>query len=136
MDTDLVIVRNESTLVVLGRDGGTAAVVSAATGLAPTSAAETGDHPLRGSVRPYSQWHLTVAAGAEDESGFHSMRVLLATILPSMEALRELQSGYEVRLDWAGFSDSSQGGFVLEPDVARGLGELGLPVYATAYIDD
>lgn len=103
------------------------------TGLVPTRATEAGEVPTRGSVREYSIWHLEVESGPEDESGFGSMRSLLMQILPAAAELRELQSGYEVRLDWGGFSDSSQGGFVLEPDVARGLADLGLPVYGTTY---
>lgn len=127
--------RNRSTLVVLGRDGATAAAVSASTGLVPTRLTEAGDEPLRGSVRAYSVWQIGVESDVEDESGFGSMRTLLAAILPAAEALRALQETYEVRVDWGGSSDSSQGGFVLEPDVARGLADLGLPVYGTAYLD-
>jgi hypothetical protein len=130
-----VIVRNKSTLVVLGRDGATAAAVSAATNLAPTAATEAGVKPLRGSVHPSSVWHLSFGSDPEDQSGFGSMRSLLAQVLPAGEALRGLQPGYEVRLDWGGFSDSSQGGFVLERDVARSLADLGPPVYGTAYVD-
>lgn len=128
-----MIVRNKSTLIVLGRGGGTAAAVSARTGLIPARATEAGEMPARGSAHDYSVWHLEVESGGDDESGFGSMRSLLAQILPAAAELQQLQSEYEVRLDWGGFSDSSQGGFVLEPDVTRGLADLGLPVYGTAY---
>ena len=135
LDTESVIVRNKSTLVVLGHSGATAAAVSAATGLAPTSATEAGDTSVRGSVHSYSVWHLEVESDVKDESGFGSMRVLLAQLLPAAEALRGLSSDYEVRLDWGGFSNSTQGGFVLEPDIAHGLANLGLPLYGTAHVD-
>ena len=120
-------------MVVIGKNGATAASVSATTGLVPTRATEAGETPLRGSTHAYAVWHLEVDSGVEDESGFGSMRALLAQILPVAAELRELQSRYEVRLDWGGFSDSSQGGFVLDPDIARGLADLGLPLYGTAY---
>ena len=128
-----MIARNRSTLVVLGKNGAKAASVSARTGLVATRATEAGETPLRGSTHAYAVWHLEVDSGVEDESGFGSMRALLAQILPVAAELRELQSRYEVRLDWGGFSDSSQGGFVLDPDIARGLADLGLPLYGTAY---
>lgn len=130
-----MIVRNRSTLVVLGRAGATAAAVTRATGLNPTRSGEAGEQPGRGVPRAYSVWQLTVHATTGDESGFGSMRALLAQILPASPALRALQGDYEVRLDWGGFSDSTQGGFVLEPDIAQGLAAVGLPVYGTAYLD-
>lgn len=130
-----MIVRNRSTLVVLGGENATAGAVSASTGLVPTAATEAGAVPERGSARPYSVWQLAVESDADDETGFGSMRALLAQVLPAAASLRGLRARYEVRLDWGGFSDSSQGGFVLEPDIARGLADLGLPVYGTAYLD-
>ena len=79
---------------------------------------------------------LSVESDPEDESGFGSMRILLLIVLPAAEALRTLRRDYELRISWGGFSDSGQGGFVLEPDIAQGVAELGLPIYGTAYIDD
>lgn len=113
VETEAVIVRNTSSLVALGRDSATASAVTAATGLKPTSSTEAGEQPLRGSQRRYSTWHLTVESEPEDQSGFASMRALLLCILPAAPALRALEATHELRIDWAGFSDSSQGGFVL-----------------------
>ncbi len=131
-----MIVRNSSALLVFGlSDGATAMRVTERTGLVPTTATEAGMPPLRGPVRSYSRWDLSVESDPEDESGFGSLRILLSVVLPAAEALRALQRDYEMRIGWGGFSDSSQGGFVLEADLVAGVAALGLPIHGTAYVD-
>lgn len=83
--------------------------------------------------QPCSRWDLSIESDPEDESGFGSLRILLSVVLAAANALRALQREYEMRIGWGGFSDSTQGDFVLEADLVQGVAALGLPIHGTAY---
>jgi hypothetical protein len=131
-----VIVRNSSSLLAFGlSETATARRLTEATGIVPTAATEAGMTPTRGGVKPYSRWNVSIESDPEDHSGFGSLRILLSVVLPAADALRALQREYEMRISWGGFSDSSQGGFVLEADLLQGVAGLGIPIYGTTYLD-
>jgi hypothetical protein len=122
-------------------DTGASADVTRALGIDPDEHHERGDRHGRDGelVRAQSAWELRVRAAdvpEDDESGFGSVRTLLATLLPLADRLDALRGDWEFVVWWGGFSDSEQGGFVIEPDVLAGLARLGAPLYGTAYLDD
>ena len=145
-----MIIRNVATLVVLGRTASASAQhVTEHIGLKPTDWGERGDTNVSARrARPrtdhrrreHAMWHLEVddEGNSEDATGFASLRELVLLLENRADELRALDQddNYEIRIDWAGFSDSSQGGFVIEPDLALRLGALGIPLYGTTYLTE
>lgn len=64
------------------------------------------------------------------------MRNLLARLGPHAASLDKLRDACEMRLDWFGFSDSDQGGFVIPADVLKAAAELSSPLFGTVYFAD
>ena len=120
--------------------------ISAMLGLEPSSSGEKGDLTPSGragrDLAPerlryqHTRWSLTVVnePSDEDQTGFSSLRELIARLQPSSQVLAELRQGGETRLWWSGDSDSTQGGFVLEADLISYLAKLGCDVFGTAYL--
>lgn len=83
-------------------------------------------------------WHLEVRddGNSEDATRLASLRTLALLLSGKVNELKALDQddNYEIRLDWGGFSDNGQGGFVLEPDLTTRLGALGIPLYGTVYL--
>ena len=138
-----MIVRSIATLAV---DSGThsAAGVTRALGIAPTSSFEIGD-PTRnalagrapGAVHGHAHWSFTADENQiddSDETGFASLRVLIDVFRNKAEALASLRPAYETVIWWSGFSDSWQGGFVMLPDLLADLAALGCELYGTTYL--
>lgn len=142
-----VIISNSSTLVVLGRSATASAQhVTELIGLQPTDWGEIGDTNVSakrrrprtdGRLRDHAMWQLRADddGTSGDETGFASLRALVMLLTNKRNELQALEHDeeYEIRVDWGGFSDSSQGGFVIEPDLALRFGALGIPLYGTAY---
>lgn len=134
-----MIVENSATLVVLGDDStATAERVTAIVRLIPTLALEAGatvGGPGADSrTLDHSVWHLAYEdhGTGSDASGFASLYGLLQALEGKGQAVAMLQQErYEVRIDWRGESDSSRGGFILDPVLAARVARLGIPVYGT-----
>jgi hypothetical protein len=145
---DGMIVRDLATLTVWSEHR-TARDIRDLMGVDPTRSHERGDPTraaLRGRVLPgqspvevNAQWSLDgdpEAADPEDESGFRTLRQLLSRIGHTADAIAELKQDCDVSITWSGYSDSWQGGFVLEQDLLQELGRLGIPIWGTTYLDD
>lgn len=142
-----MIVENSATLVVLGDSAAsTADRVTAILRLIPTLTLEAGSAvdgtggesgaPAR--VLDHSVWHLVYEdhGTGSDASGFASLYGLLQALEGKGQAVAMLQQErYEVRIDWRGESDSSRGGFILDPVLAARVARLGIPVYGTTVWD-
>jgi hypothetical protein len=118
-------------------------------GLEPTHSHERGDATRdakngtlrsgRSAVETRASWSLdgdANAADPEDETGFRTLRQLLSRISDKGTAIAELKIDCEVSITWSGYSDSWQGGFVLEEELLTELGRLGNPIWGTTYLDD
>jgi hypothetical protein len=127
-----MITRDIASLVIQSRTE-PAGPLTAALGLTPSRVSEIGR-------RPHSNWiyETEVAIPPEDPESnrFASVRELLARIAPIGPQLRTLRPRYEYRIDWGGFSDSTQGGFVLPADVLAGLAALDCDLWGTVYLDE
>ncbi|MGO4679313.1 hypothetical protein [Microbacterium sp. 2MCAF23] len=72
----------------------------------------------------------------DDRTGFASLSSLVALLLPLADALAVLRDGGETRIWWGGFSDSTQGGFVMTAALQHDLALLGCDLFGTAYLDE
>jgi len=143
------MVVDSSASLAIYSDTHTAAEVTALLGVEPTGGGEIGDakhpprldrerQPARQFFYKQSTWLFDVPDGADsdDESGFASVRRLLDIFGPKSEVLGELRRNYRTIIWWAGFSDSSQGGFVMPAELLSDLGELGCDLFGTVYTGD
>lgn len=71
----------------------------------------------------------------DDRTGMGALTLLVQRLAPAAERLASLRPDYRTIIDWGGFSDSSEGGFVMPADLAAALGSLGCDLYGTAYLD-
>ncbi|MDF2993370.1 MAG: hypothetical protein K0S37_3884 [Microbacterium sp.] len=139
---------NRASLSVFS-DTKTVGEISALVGMQPDRWGERGDlTPAGRAGRSYSPerltyertfWSLTETVydpGADDQTGFSALRALVRKLEPRAEALAELRHDGETVLRWSGDSDSTQGGFVLEADLIRGLATLGCSLYGIAYLEE
>jgi len=116
-------------------------------GIEPHKSHEIGDltwsgrNPGRSDApahRDFSSWTYDVTreqTPTDDETGLRSVRELIRVFDPVAETLRGLRPRYDYRIWWSGFSDSWQGGFVIEKDLFAGLARLDADIYGTAYLD-
>jgi len=136
------VIRENSAALIVSSTERTVEDVSAHLGLNPTSSHEMGEETLNsrkvppGSVPRFekdSRWVFGVDDdGADDETGFGSVRQLLAALEGREDAVRALHGDFDVWIQWTGFSDSDQGGFVIPSDVLPGLARLGCTIMANA----
>lgn len=122
-----------------------ASAVTTVLGLQPTSSAERGDPVgrLRTGAdgkpsmreRASSIWVLdSTEADPDDTSGFSSVRSLVAALESKREALASLQENYFIEVNWNGFSDRPQAGFLIPADLLAALGSLGCDFHGTVYL--
>ena len=95
--------------------------------------------PGQVTTRAVACWSLDAdeeAADPADETGFRTLRLLLSQISNKTAQIAELKLDCDVSITWTGSSDSWQGGFVLDEDLLRDLGRLGIPIWGTVLLDD
>jgi hypothetical protein len=113
--------------------------ITEALGLQPSRTAERGEpiSPTMQRSREESIWALDGAPSSDpsDQTGFGSMRNLLAALQDKTEVIESLRASCRILLDWHGFSDSEQGGFVMPSDVIRAAAGLGCDLFGTVYLD-
>lgn len=123
----------------------TAAHVSAALGLVPTSSYEFGDPhsskslAARGKVRANSLWRFEeprTIRSEEDPHGIESLVRLAERFEPLADTLKALTSDYDIVVTMFGASDSSQGGLYIGPETMRRLGTLSASFMQTIYLDE
>ncbi|WP_186317596.1 DUF4279 domain-containing protein [Curtobacterium sp. 9128] len=143
-----MIVSDLATLSIVSEHR-TARAISEVMGLEPTRSAERGEptrsavhgntSPDRPATRAVASWSLDAdekAADPEDETGFRTLRLLLNQISTKTAQIAELKLDCDVSITWTGSSDSWQGGFVLDEDLLRDLGRLGIAIWGTVLLDD
>lgn len=143
------MIRNNRASLSVQSDTYTVAQISDMLGIEPESAGDVGDLTRSGlagrSMKPqyltYQRtfWSLheqSPEADGEDETGFSALRTRVKRLLPVEDRLAELREGGETVIWWSGDSDSTQGGFVLEPDLLEALSVLGCPVHGTAFLSE
>jgi hypothetical protein len=143
------MVIDNSASLALYSETHSAVAVTEALGLVPETSGEIGDakHPVRigADGQPVRQFFYKEATwiykvpeevDPNDQSGFSSVRRLVDLFREKSKVLAELRENYRTVIWWAGFSNSSQGGFVIDADLLVSLGELGCDLFGTVYIDD
>ncbi|MEJ3403934.1 DUF4279 domain-containing protein [Rathayibacter sp. YIM 133350] len=109
------------------------AAISNLLGLSPTSVTNAR------RVTRHHIWSIDtgeIVNTSEDQTGTHAVRTLLKLIQPALSKASNLPPDCEARIQWSAYSDSVQGGFVMPADLAAAIGELGVDVYSTVYLDD
>ena len=143
----MAVKRNQAVLVIASENH-PSAFVSELLGREPTDAHEIGDprgipaaqrHPESKAPTHYarSAWTLmfNVSEDADDPDGTASLRMLIDAIGGKAELLAQLRPRYETIIRWSGFSDSTQGGFVIDAGLFPALAALGCDLYGTVYLD-
>ncbi|HTL42021.1 MAG TPA: DUF4279 domain-containing protein [Pseudolysinimonas sp.] len=136
------MIRDNSAALIVSSKERSVAGVSSRLGLEPTSSHEMGEETRNsrrippGSAPRFeneSRWVFAVDdVDPDDETGFGSVRKLLAALSGKEGAVRELQAEFDVWIQWTGFSDSDSGGFVIPRDVLPGLAALNCTIMANA----
>jgi hypothetical protein len=141
-----MIVHSRSSLSIYSEIR-TAAEMTAVLGIHPSDSNEIGEptkaaFPGRNAANAtYQRAHWTLGADEsavdlQDTTGFASLRVLIAAIRDSAQALKSLRPDCETIIWWSGYSDSVQGGFVMPADLIADIALLGCDLYGTAYLED
>lgn len=115
------------------------ALVSEIVELAPTSIKRRGSVSRSGRLLDHHVWTIDVeqSINAEDDrSGTRALKELVAAARPGIGRFPLLPPDCSARIWWSADSDSTQGGFVIPVELAAGIAELGVDVYATVYLDD
>jgi len=122
-----------------------AAAVTAALGVQPTSSYEFGDPvvsrspSLNGTARTNSHWSFKMSGTTASDDDPHGMRSLasLAELFEAKAAvLAQLSEHYAIRVWMTAFSDSTQGGFVIDQPTMRRLGLLSATLFGTVYLSE
>lgn len=136
---DCGVVPNGDATLIIKSDSLTSAQITDALGLQPTRTAERGGatSPRTKRVRDNALWALDGEPNSDpsDQTGFGSMRNLLSVLEGKTDAIESLRRSCHIVLDWHGFSDSEQGGFVIPADVIRAAAALGCDLFGTVYLD-
>lgn len=117
----------------------TPAEISQILALEPTDVTEMGTVSRLGRVREHHSWSIrieTLDNTDEDQTGTRALRTLLEQCISARGRVEELPTDCDARIWWSGDSDSSQGGFVLEADLAQMIAALAIDLMATVYFDD
>lgn len=107
--------------------------------LEPTDVPEMGSVSRSGRVREHHNWSIqvdTLDNTGEDQTEMQALRTLLEHCIPARGRVKELPTECDARIWWSGDSDSNQGGFVVEADLAQMITALGIDLMATVYFDD
>lgn len=136
----------KASLSIYGEGKGlTAAAVTTALGMEPTSSYEFGDPissmspALRGKVRANSYWNYQMdrtVESQEDPHGMESLVRLAELFEPKASVLADLSEKYLIRVWMFGLSDSDQAGFVIGPETMRRLGTLSASFTGDIYMTD
>ena len=114
-------------------------VVTDLLGLEPTRVTKAGTRRKSGRVADHHTWSVDtgeVGNTIDDRTGTQALRALVALIQPALGQVPNLPPDCEPRIWWSAYSDSVQGGFVLPADLAASIGELGVDVNGTVYLDE
>ncbi len=135
-----MIINNTAALIVQSKEHSVDRVTGVL-GIEPTHTRTKGEViSARRSVIA-AQHHIWVhrVEGAEvasdDKTGMGALTLLVQRLAPLAERLATLRPDYRTIISWGGFSDSSEGGFVMPADLSAALGRLGCDLYGTAYLD-
>ncbi|KJC63010.1 DUF4279 domain-containing protein [Agreia bicolorata] len=108
-------------------------------GVEPTRVDLMGTKTRSGRVRQVNQWMVHVdelANSAADQTGTGALRQLLVLLRPAAGKVHQLPKDCCARIWWSAYSDSTQGGFVLLADISKAIADLGVDMFATAYLDE
>jgi hypothetical protein len=123
----------------------TAAGVTAALGIEPSSSSEFGDpHPskslaARGKVTIEPVWRYTeprTVSNEEDPHGIESLVRLAERFEPLAPTLAALSADYDIEILMFGSSDSGQGGLLIGPETMRRLGMLSASFVQTIWLPE
>ncbi|MFD5864664.1 DUF4279 domain-containing protein [Agromyces sp. NPDC127015] len=115
------------------------AVISELLELDPTAVTNAGAPRRSGRVAGHHTWSVDtgeVHNTSNDQTGTHAIRTLLRLIQPALGKVSNLPPDCTAHVQWSAYSDSVQGGFVMPADLAAAIGEFGVDVYGTVYLDD
>ncbi|KQQ94601.1 hypothetical protein ASF62_11065 [Leifsonia sp. Leaf325] len=116
----------------------TVAEITEVLGLNPTISHDVGDRKGRHSdlVHDNTHWGYRVEHQDANMPGTGSLRELLRIFADKTEQIDSLRRSCEIRLWWAGFSDNSQGGFVIDPDTLQAVAAIRCALFGTVYMTD
>jgi hypothetical protein len=139
------MIRDNSASLIVSSTERSVAEVSDRLGLEPEFMHEKGTETLnsrrvppesRPRFHPDSRWVYSVRDDNEaDETGFGSVRQLVADLTGREEAVRALHIDFTVWIQWTRFSDSESGGFVIPSDVLPPLAALNCDIMANAELN-
>ncbi|WP_127794362.1 DUF4279 domain-containing protein [Agromyces sp. LHK192] len=115
------------------------AAISSFLELDPTSITNAGTARRSGRVAGHHTWIVDtgdIDNTSDDQTGTHAVRTLLQLIRPALGKIASLPPDCASRIQWSTYSDSVQGGFVMPAELARAIGEFGVDVYGTVYLED
>ncbi|GAA1940969.1 hypothetical protein [Agromyces allii] len=114
-------------------------LISEILGLEPTSMKLRGSASRSGRLLDHNVWTMDIDHSRnteDDQTGTRALRELVAAARPGVGQFQLPSTDCSARIWWSADSDSTQGGFVLPVELAAGIAELGVDVYATVYLDD
>lgn len=142
----MAVGNNTATLIVYSATQ-PAAAVTEALGVEPTSSREKGNRMATGGLISAaasgsrfreSLWQYSVVVQVDsweqDPAGTASLRQLLEVFAGKGPQFATLRPQYETHISWSGHSGSTQGGFVIEPELLTALAELGCRFFGDVYL--
>ena len=115
------------------------ALISEILGLVPTRTKLRGSVSRSGRVLDHNVWTIDVGHSLnteDDKTGTRALSDLIAAARSGIGRFPFLPTDCSARIWWSADSDSTQGRFVIPVELAAGITELGVDVYANVYLDD
>jgi hypothetical protein len=113
--------------------------ISEILGLVPTRMMLRGSVSSSGRQLDHNVWTMDVEHRfntEDDKTGTRALSDLVTAASSGIGRFPLLPTDCSARIWWSADSDSTQGGFVIPVELAAGIAELGVDVYATVYLED
>ena len=115
------------------------ALISEILGFVPTRMKLRGSVTRSGRQLDHNVWTMDVERRFNtkaDETGTRALSDLVTAARSGIGRFPLLPTDCSARIWWSADSDSTQGGFVIPVELAAGIAELGVDVYATVHLED
>ena len=112
--------------------------ISELLGLIPTRIERRGADRQSDRARTHNMWSIDgnwLSNSEADQTGTGASTELITRTRAAAGKIQTLPTDCKVRIWWSADSDSTQGEFVISPELCKGIAELGVDVFATVYFD-
>jgi len=141
------MITSDTARLVVRSEARTVAQISGLLALTPSSFGDKGDLTPSGIAgRQFKPEYLIYqetfwaydcdVEPGDDRTGLASLASLVDLLQPRVEALAALRETGETTIWWGGFSDSTQGGFVMTAALQHDLALLGCDLFGTTYLNE